>query len=235
MAAWPTANQHEPRSTGLGFAGSASPACWSSSRRSPQPSATSCRRPRPRRRAPVIDVRFAASTVVRLARLTAPSPTARRSSTTRSRVSPTSIQLCSVPCARLRPTPRTTGSSSSSTAAGVPRSTRNNCSDEAISKYGSEAGSCPMGGHPRHVCSRVGGRGRHRALRCHGVAVRARRRVRAVPDLRQRTLALRTAPRSRRSRVPSHVRRPYAAIQGCSSEQHEQETAAAGRPCAWSP
>ena len=35
--------------------------------------------------------------------------------------------------------PRTTGSSSSSTAAGVPRSTRSSCSDEAVSKYGSEA------------------------------------------------------------------------------------------------
>jgi hypothetical protein len=67
-----------------------------------------------------------------------------------------------------------------------------------------------MGGHPQQVCSRVGGRGRHRALRCHDVAVRARRRVRAVPDLRQRTLALRTAPRSQRSRLPSQVRRPYA-------------------------
>ncbi len=67
-----------------------------------------------------------------------------------------------------------------------------------------------MGGHPQHVCSRVGERGRHWARRCHGVAVRARRRVRAVPDLQQRTLALRTAPRSHRSRLPSHVRRPYA-------------------------
>jgi hypothetical protein len=67
-----------------------------------------------------------------------------------------------------------------------------------------------MGRHPQHVCSRVGGRGRHRALRCHGVAVRARRRVRAVPDLQQRSLALRTAPRSDRSRLPFHVRRPDA-------------------------
>src|SRR5205809_6339204 len=67
-----------------------------------------------------------------------------------------------------------------------------------------------MGGLPQHVCSRVGGRGRHRALRCHGVAVRTRRQVRAVPDLQQRTLALRTAPRSHRSRLPAHVRRPYA-------------------------
>ena len=31
-----------------------------------------------------------------------------------------------------------------------------------------------------------------------------------MPDLQQRTLALRTAPRSHRSRLPSHVRRPYA-------------------------
>ena len=67
-----------------------------------------------------------------------------------------------------------------------------------------------MGGDPRDVPSRVGGRGRHRAPRRHGVAVRTRREVRAVPDLQQRTLALRTAPRSRRSRLPSHVRRPYA-------------------------
>ena len=33
--------------------------------------------------------------------------------------------------------------------------------------------------------------------------------LRAVPDLRQRTLALRTAPRSHRSGLPSHVRRPH--------------------------
>ena len=67
-----------------------------------------------------------------------------------------------------------------------------------------------MGGHPQHVCSRVGGRGRHSALHCHGVAVRTRRQVRPMPDLQQRTLALRTAPRSHRSRLPSHVRRPDA-------------------------
>src|SRR6266566_5149423 len=38
----------------------------------------------------------------------------------------------------------------------------------------------------------------------------ARRRVRAVPDLPQRTLALRTAPRSHQSRLPSYGRRPHA-------------------------
>src|SRR4051794_34443139 len=67
-----------------------------------------------------------------------------------------------------------------------------------------------MGGHPQQVCSRIGGRGRHRALRCRDVAVRARRRERALPDLRQRALALRAAPGGHRARLPSHVLRPYA-------------------------
>src|SRR4051812_17115744 len=67
-----------------------------------------------------------------------------------------------------------------------------------------------MGGYPQHVCSRVGGRSRHWAVQRHGVAVRARREVRAMPDLRQRAVALRTARRSDQSRLPSHVRRPYA-------------------------
>ena len=120
-----------------------SPAC-SSSRRSPPPSAPSCwRRRRPRRLrhpstsfvastvvrlARPTEPSFAASIVVRVERLTVPSPTARRSSMTRPRVWPTLIQLSSVPCARLQPMPQTTGSSSSSIAAGVPRTTRNNYS-----------------------------------------------------------------------------------------------------------
>ena len=66
--------------------------------------------------------------MVRSARPTAPSPTARRSSTTRSRRSPTSIPRSSVPCAGRQRMPRTTASSSSSTAAGVPRRTRNSSS-----------------------------------------------------------------------------------------------------------
>src|SRR4051812_14283494 len=67
-----------------------------------------------------------------------------------------------------------------------------------------------MGRHPQPVGSRLRGRGRHRALRCRRVAVRPRRRVRAVPDLRQRALALRAAPGGPRSRLPCHVRRPDA-------------------------
>ena len=81
---------------------------------------------------------------------------------------------------------------------------------EAVSKYGSEEEAARWVATPEHVGSRVGGRGRHRALRCRGVAVRARRRVRAVPDLQQRALALRAAPRSHRSWLPAHVRRPDA-------------------------
>src|SRR4051812_1990619 len=97
-----------------------------------------------------------------------------------------------------------------------------------------------MGGHPRDVCSRLGGRGRHGALRCRGVVVRARRRVRAVPDLRQRALALRAAPGGHRSPLPCRVRRPNArskdaAAMSCdpipthAKEQPEQSTAPAGR------
>src|SRR5829696_844316 len=67
-----------------------------------------------------------------------------------------------------------------------------------------------MGGHPQDIRSRVGGRGRHRDVECRRVAVRARRCVRAVPDLRQRALALRAAPAGHRSRLPCHVRRPDA-------------------------
>jgi len=42
------ASRHDERPVRVGSAGSASPACWSSSRRSPQRSAHRCRRPRPR-------------------------------------------------------------------------------------------------------------------------------------------------------------------------------------------
>ena len=194
-----------------------SPACSSSSRRSPQPSATSRWRPRPRRRithrrraaVDALPTTFAASTVVRLARLTVPSPTARRSSTTRFRVWPTSIRLSSVPCARPQRMPRTTASSSSSTAAGVPRSTRNNSSVRR-SRSTARKRKRPDGWPPPT-----------RLLTCRGTRSTSgppmpRRGcpstapVRAVPDLRQRALALRTAPRSHRSRLPAHVRRPHA-------------------------
>jgi D-alanyl-D-alanine carboxypeptidase len=40
------------------------------------------------------------------------------------------------------------------------------------------------------------------------IAGHSRRQVRAMPDLRQRILAPGTAPRSHRSRLPAHVRRP---------------------------
>ena len=42
------------------------------------------------------------------------------------------------------------------------------------------------------------------------IAGHSRRQVRAMPDLRQRTLAPGTAPRSHRSRLPAHVPRAYA-------------------------
>ena len=142
-------------------------------------------------------------------RPTVPSPTARRSSTTRSRRrQPRSrAPRCPAPggngCRRRRrralrrqrlALPRVPGTA-------APRGGR---------EVRLGGGSGAMGGHARHVGARVGRRGRHRARRRHGVAVRTRRRVRAVPDLRQRALALRAAPRSRRSRLPAAVRRPHA-------------------------
>jgi D-alanyl-D-alanine carboxypeptidase (penicillin-binding protein 5/6) len=53
------------------------------------------------------------------------------------------------------------------------------------------------------------------------IAGHSRRQVRAMPDLRQ----LRTAPRSHRSRLPSHVPRPCARSQGCSSDQRARHGA----------
>ena len=101
-----------------------------------------------------------------------PSPTARRSSTTRfpgvAKLDPELL----APCAGPRPMPPATASGSSSTAAGAPRPTRSSCSSEAVSKYGSEAEAARWVATPEHVGARVGGRGRHRALRRRGVAVR---------------------------------------------------------------
>ena len=132
----PQRNQHEQRPVGVGFAGSSSPARSSSSPRSSEPSATSRwqsrlrrqRHPSPRRRPqrPPDDLRSEHRGAS--ASPTAPSPTARRSSTTTSRGSPSSIQRSAVPSAGRRPRPRAPGSSSTSTAAGVPRRTRRDCS-----------------------------------------------------------------------------------------------------------
>ena len=139
-----------------------------------------------RRASPTVSspaARQSVSTNARWARLTAPFLPARRSSLTGFRASPSSAPTSSVPCAELPPgrgrrhqvrrrqwlafreVPGTTP------PAGGPEV-----------RLGS--GGCPLGRHPRHVCPRVGGCGRHRARRCRGVAVRPRRRVRLVPDLR---------------------------------------------------
>jgi hypothetical protein len=81
--------------------------------------------------------------------------------------------------------------------------------DEAVSEYGSREEAARWVATPTRLLT-CRGRGRHRALRRHGVAIRARRRVRAVPDLPQRTLALRTAPRSHQPWLSFHVCQPHA-------------------------
>ncbi len=80
---------------------------------------------------------------------------------------------------------------------------------EAVSKYGSEEEAArwvATAETSAHVSGDAVDIGHSDA---DGVAVRARRRVRAVPDLQQRTLALRTAPRSDRSRLPAQICRPH--------------------------
>src|SRR4051794_12293785 len=67
-----------------------------------------------------------------------------------------------------------------------------------------------MGGDPEDVYACLRGRRRHRAFERRGMALRARRAVRALPDLRQRALALRAAPGSNRSRLSADVRRSDA-------------------------
>ena len=89
------ADRLDDKAVGFGFAGSVPPACCSSSRRSPQPSAPSCSHPRRRRRTRLRRPRHPSAflsasavtfVVMRVARLTVPSLTARRSSMTTFRV-----------------------------------------------------------------------------------------------------------------------------------------------------
>ena len=73
---------------------------------------------------------------------------------------------------------------------------------EAVSKYGSASEAARWVATADTSAHVSGRRGRHRAFRCYGLAVRARRPLRAVPDPQQRSLALRTSPRSDRSWLP---------------------------------
>src|SRR5919109_360595 len=79
-----------------------------------------------------------------------------------------------------------------------------------------------MGGHRGDVSTRLGRRGRHRALRCDGVAVRTWCRVRAVPGLQERTLALRTAHQCDRSWLPAFVCRPHPGPEDAAVTGSEQ-------------
>ena len=79
---------------------------------------------------------------------------------------------------------------------------------EAVLKYGSEAEAARWVATPSTSAHVSGARSRHRRYRRRRVAVRARRRVRPVPDLRQRAVALRAAPGGHRSRLPGDVRQP---------------------------
>ena len=129
----PTSTNNDP--VGSGFAGSASPACSSLSRRSPQPSARSRRRPRPRRRTTIHVLDVAPVARERRRRRRGALGEADGAVPDGTTVFDDEIPgvakldpLCSAPCAEQPLMLRTTGSSSSSIVAGVPRSTRSNSS-----------------------------------------------------------------------------------------------------------
>ena len=134
------------------------------------------------------------------------SPTTRRSLMTASRASPGSTPRSSRPSAAPRLPPPRTASSSTSTAAGVPPRTRNSSSARRRRSTARNGGR-PMGRHAGHVRPRVGRRGRYRARRGYGLAFPTRLKVRALPDLPERTVALRAATEGDRARLPVHVRR----------------------------
>ena len=131
--------------------------------------------------------------------------------------------------------PRTTGSSSSSIVAGVPRRTRNDyCARRSRST--ARKRKLPAGWPPRtrllHVSGDavdIGPSGAAAWLSEHGA------RVRAVPGLRQRTLALRTAPRSRRCTAVRRCTPTRRTIRGCSSDQHARRRGRRLAPCRRSP
>ena len=86
---------------------------------------------------------------------------------------------------------------------------------EAVSEYGSEAeaarwvATAETSAHVRGDAVDIG------PFDCHGVAVRTWRRVRAVPDLRQRAVALRTAARKRSPTVALPCTPTRRTIHGC--------------------
>jgi len=108
---------------------------------------------------------------------------------------------------------RDEASSSSSTAAGAPPSTRIS-SFVRRSQSTDRKRKLPDGSPPWTSPLTCLGTRSTSGLRCHRVAVGAWRRVWAVPDLQQRVLALRSAPPGGRSWLPSDVCRLHARIGG---------------------
>ncbi|VXB79816.1 hypothetical protein MICRO8M_60075 [Microbacterium sp. 8M] len=70
-------------------------------------------------------------------------------------------------------------------------------------------GGRTLGRHSGDLAAREGRGGRHRALRGRGLAAPPRCRVRAVPHIRQRAVALRAEPVGGRGRVSGDVPRPH--------------------------
>ena len=81
-----------------------------------------------------------------------------------------------------------------------------------------------MGGHPQHVCSRVGRGGRHWALRCRSVAVRARRQVRLCQIYSNESWHYELRPEAIDHGCPAHVRRPCTTKDAAVTTNARQRT-----------
>ena len=115
--------------------------------------------------------------------------------------------------------------------------------DEAVARYGSRAAAARWVATPAtspHVSGDAVDLADSDAT---AWLAEARRRVRAVPGLPERALALRAAPRGRRRRVPGPVRRPHArpedaAVTGrpvrCAGRPRGRRPGATWPPCSWS-
>ena len=153
-------------------------------------------------------------------------PTASVRTTTSTRVSPGSTRRCSRRCAGRRAAAEDDGvdiDGDQRVALGrLPGAAPGGRRVDVRVAEGGRA----LGRHPRDLAPRVRRRGRPRAVAGHDLAGAARCRLRALPGLRQRALALRAAaPRPPRRGVPSGTPTPRT-TRGCSAEPNARRRVA---------
>ena len=203
-------DQHEQRPAGSGSAGSASPACSSSSRRSPRAlgdrsrasSSTASRREathrRPARRASPCARRGRRRRPRRHDGLRRRGPGCRQARSRAPRRPAQRRDRCRERRRRVRRRQRLA-------LPGLPGAAPPARRSRSTARRRRQPAGWPRPTRPPHVSGDAVDIGPSDAA---AWLSDARRRVRALPDLRQRALALRAAPGGHRSRLPAHVRRP---------------------------